>query len=152
MKKGNKKIDVTPMQIMAWQLRRAGHTIAQTAAMLNCSVNSVTRWSEDVDHKLYDELSKMPDVQTAIDSIKLLIPDAVNTYRKLVNFADNDSVRLKAADRILSNFKVIIEEQSPGDDKSKPDTDLASELVSIIKSVVERDKPVAADNPRTEKT
>ena len=151
MKKGNKKIDVTPIQIMAWQLRRAGHTIAQTAAMLNCSVNTVTRWSEDVDHKLYDELSKMPDVQTAIDSIKLLIPDAVNTYRKLVNFADNDSVRLKAADRILSNFKVI-EEQSPGDDKSKPDTDLASELVSIIKSVVERDKPVATDNSGAEKT
>lgn len=120
--------------------------------MLDVGLRTVKRWDGEVKDELYDELSKMPDVKAAVDSMKLLIPKAVRAYDELVDETDPRAyaTRQKAADRILSNFKVL-EDKEAGDDKPKPDTELAGELVAILKAVIEGQKESDGDSPRVEK-
>jgi len=68
-------------------------------------------------NKLYEErwiqetIEKKKSEQAIVfkHELRLLISDAINVYKELIKKADRDSTRLKAAETILKEFKLIDE-------------------------------------------
>ena len=95
--------ELTPNQVVAWQLRKAGHNCYQIAKILDVSYSTVRNWTKKVD----DAIAELPEVKAATDFMQTLIPKALRTYRKMLDFSDKDHTALTAAKDILTHFKVI---------------------------------------------
>lgn len=117
-------------QLSAWQLRRLGYSLAQTAQILNVGITTVKRWDKKVD----EDLASMPAVRLAVDAYKTKIPKALEVYDKALE-CDDIRVAKDAAKDILTTFNVNVDRKEfrrPNDDARKSDDELIAEAERIL--------------------
>jgi hypothetical protein len=133
-------------QLWAWQLRRRGYTVEQTAQILSIGTTTVKRWDKAVDEKM----SEMPAIRLAIDAFQAKVPKALSVYDKALN-SDDIRVAKDAAKDILTTFHVAIDrkEIDVKDDRKQPDNDLVAEAERIL-AIAGSKGSAGTDNDRTE--
>lgn len=129
-------------KLSAWQLRKLGYTIEQTAQILQVGTNTVTVWDREVS-KYFEDL---PAVRLAIDHVKTMIPEALAVYAKTLRGGDERLAKETAKD-ILGTFSIISDKKEfLIDDKNKNDNDLIEEAERFIA----QRRQTVTDNPGTE--
>ena len=141
------RVDKLPTykELAAWQLRHLGYTIEQTAQMLQIGTTAV----KDYDRKMSAVFAEMPAIQLAIDTMRTMIPRAVEVYREALHSCDQKLAKDTAKD-ILISHKVLIDrhEVLNTDDAKRPDAALIAEAERLL-ALARGDNPAVGDNDRT---
>jgi hypothetical protein len=141
---GFKEHDIDYKKLSAWQLRKLGYTIEQTAQILEIGTTTVSVWDKEVD-KYFEDL---PAVRLAIDHVKTMIPKALGVYETSLR-SDDERLAKETAKDILGTFSIISDKKEfIIDDKGKDDKDLVEEAERII---VQRRQTIA-NSSGTEET
>jgi hypothetical protein len=114
----------------AWQLRKLGYTIEQTAQALGVGVTTVKRWDKVVE-KYFEDL---PAIRLAMDAMQTLIPKAFRVYQDALGSKDERLAKETAKDVLISH-KVLIDRQEKVqvvDDSTKSDSELVAEAERIL--------------------
>jgi hypothetical protein len=138
-----KSCQIDYKKLSAWQLRRLGYTVEQTAQILEVGTTTVSVWDKEVD-KYFQEL---PAVRLAVDYVKTMIPSALAVYERTLKGPDIRLAKETAKD-ILNTFSIISDKKEfVIDDKRKDDNDLIAEAERYI---AQRQQQIVTNSPGTE--
>ena len=99
----SKERKLKPQEVACWQMRRAGHSIAEVAQYLGIGITTVKRY----DNNVKAEFAEMPTVQAAKDHIMTIVPKATKAYEDLVSDKQAAPQRLAAARDILITHGIV---------------------------------------------
>ena len=124
--KRRKRIQLTDLQLAAWQLLSCGHTEEVVSHTLRVGRRTITRWKA----KIKAELSDLPTIELGADRLMTLIPKALNVVDECLDGVGDKATRAvayQAAKDVLTANHLFTERMAVQDDRVKRDEELIKE-------------------------